>query len=195
MNDSDSQLLARCRAGDESAWQVLVARHTRRVYGVVYRFTGRVDEAEDLTQEVFLKVFQNLERYRIEEGAFGAWLSTVARHQAIDRYRRRREERFREDESTLESLPSREQSPLAALERDERVRLVQSGLKALPRDLRAVLVLCDLQGVPYEQAAQMLEVPLGTVKSRLNRGRLELAKRLLRRVESPSRPQLVARGA
>jgi len=193
LNDSDSQLLARCRAGDQAAWQVLVSRHARRVYGVVYRFTGRVDEAEDLTQEVFIKVFQNLERYRIEEGAFGAWLGTVARHQAIDRYRRRRDERFREDESTLESLPSREAGPLAELERDERVRLVQSGLKALPRDLRAVLVLCDLQGVSYEQAAQMLEVPLGTVKSRLNRGRLELAKRLMRRVEA--RPQLLARGA
>jgi RNA polymerase sigma-70 factor, ECF subfamily len=193
LTESDSGLLARCRTGDEAAWSELVGRHARRVYGVVYRFTGRVDEAEDLTQEVFVKVFQNLDRYRIEEGAFGAWLATVARHQAIDHYRRRREQRLQDDPETLDNMPAAGDGPLADLERDERVRLVHSGLRALPPDLRAPLVLCDLQGVSYEQAAEILGVPLGTVKSRINRGRLELAKRLRRRAGAP--PQLVARGA
>lgn len=182
MTNADGELIGRCRAGDEAAWRELVSRHARRVFGVVYRFTGRVDEAEDLTQEVFLKVFQALDRYHLDGGAFGSWLLTVARNHAIDHYRRRREERLRADVETLESLPSASDGPLRAAEKAERVRLVHAGLRALPPDLRAPIVLCDLQGLPYEEAAGLLGVPLGTVKSRLNRGRLELARRLERRL-------------
>ncbi len=181
----DGDLIVRCRAGDEAAWRELVSRHARRVFGVVYRFTGRVDEAEDLTQEVFLKVFQSLGRYQFEGGTFAAWLATVARHHAIDHYRRRREERLRADVETLESLPGSGDGPLRAAEKAERARFVHAGLRALPPDLRAPIVLCDLQGLPYEEAARLLGLPLGTVKSRLNRGRLELARRLERRLGGP----------
>jgi RNA polymerase sigma-70 factor (ECF subfamily) len=180
----DGELLDRCRRGDEAAWRELVSRHSRKVFGLCYRFAGRVDEAEDLAQEVFLRVYQNLERYRSDAGAFNTWLMTVARNHAIDHYRRRREERERRDDSNegeMELLPSGEEGPVMALERRERVELVQRGLRALPEDLREPIVLCDLQGLPYEEAAKLLDVPLGTVKSRLNRGRLELAKRLLAR--------------
>lgn len=192
LTNTDGDLIGRCRAGDEAAWRELVSRHARRVFGVVYRFTGRVDEAEDLTQEVFLKVFQVMGRYQFEGGAFGGWLLTVARNHAIDHYRRRREERLRADVETLECLPSGGDGPLHAAEKAERVRLVHAGLRALPPDLRAPIVLCDLQGLPYEEAAHLLGVPLGTVKSRLNRGRLELARRLARRMGGPG---LVAREA
>lgn len=181
MTEGDD-LLERCRKGDEGAWRELVTRHSRKVFGLCYRFSGRVDEAEDLTQEVFLRVYQSLDRYRSTGGAFNTWLMTVARNHAIDHYRRRREERNRRDdgaEGEMELLPSGEEGPVMALERKERVQLVQRGLRALPEDLRDPIVLCDLQGLPYEEAARVLEVPLGTVKSRLNRGRLELAKRLL----------------
>lgn len=181
MTEGDD-LLERCRKGDEGAWRELVARHSRKVFGLCYRFSGRVDEAEDLTQEVFLRVYQSLDRYRSSGGAFNTWLMTVARNHAIDHYRRRREERNRRDDGALgemELLPSGEEGPVMALERKERVQLVQRGLRALPEDLRDTIVLCDLQGLPYEEAARVLDVPLGTVKSRLNRGRLELAKRLL----------------
>lgn len=183
MTEGDD-LLERCRRGDEGAWRELVTRHSRKVFGLCYRFSGRVDEAEDLTQEVFLRVYQNLDRYRSSAGAFNTWLMTVARNHAIDHYRRRREERTRRDDGTegeMELLPSGEEGPMMALERKERVQLVQRGLRALPDDLRDPIILCDLQGLPYEEAAKVLEVPLGTVKSRLNRGRLELAKRLLSR--------------
>lgn len=151
------------------------------MFNIAYRFTGRGVDAEDLTQEIFVKVYQNLDRYQVGDGAFPAWLATVARHHAIDRYRRQRDERRQADPEVLELLPAREESPVRALERAETVHLVHSGLRSLPRDLREVLVLCDLQEASYEEAAHALQVPLGTVKSRLNRGRLELAKRLLRR--------------
>ena len=183
MSTSDDELLPRCRAGDELAWRELVSAHTRRVFGLAYRFTGRVDEAEDLTQEVFVKVYRTLDRYRETDGPFGAWLMAVARNHAIDHYRRRKQEMLRrvEDPAILDQMPARHEHPIAGLEREERVRLVHTGLRALPPDLRLPLILFDLQGLPYDEIARTLEVPLGTVKSRINRARLELAKRLLRR--------------
>jgi RNA polymerase sigma-70 factor (ECF subfamily) len=183
LTESDGDLLQRCRAGDQAAWRDLVARHTRRVFNVAYRFVGRVDEAEDLTQEVFIKVYQSLDRYRQSEGSFTTWLTTVARNQVIDDYRRRREEKRRrlEDPEILDVVASPQEGPLQGIERDERVEFVRRGLRALPPDLREPLILCDLQGLPYEEVASILQVPLGTVKSRINRGRLELARRLLGR--------------
>jgi RNA polymerase sigma-70 factor (ECF subfamily) len=178
--ESDDDLLNQCRRGDQAAWRELVARHTRRVFGLAYRFTGRVDEAEDLTQEIFIKVYQTLDRYQAAQGAFASWLGAVARNQSIDHYRRRRQERLRkaDDPAVIERMDSGEEGPLLSLERQERVRLVHRGLKALPLELREPLVLCDLQGLAYEEVAEALAIPLGTVKSRINRGRLELAKRL-----------------
>lgn len=183
MTDSESELVERCRRGDQAAWRELVSRHTRKVFGLAYRFAGRVDEAEDLTQDVFVKVYQGLHRYRPEQAPFGSWLMTVARHQAIDHYRRRREERLRaaQEVETLETLPAPGESPLRSLEREERAQLVRRALRRLPHDLREALILCDLQGLAYEEIASALGIPLGTVKSRINRGRLELARRLLGR--------------
>jgi RNA polymerase sigma-70 factor (ECF subfamily) len=183
LNTSDADLLPGCRSGDEAAWRALVERYTRKVFGLAYRFTGRAEEAEDLTQEVFVKVYQTLHRYREADGPFGAWLMAVARNHAIDHYRRGRQERQRrsEDPLVLETAASGEEHPTARIEREERAKLVHAGLRALPPDLRAPLVMCDLQGLSYDEIAAALEVPLGTVKSRINRARLELAKRLLRR--------------
>ena len=183
LSETESDLVRRCRGGDEAAWRDLVALHTRRVFGLAYRFTGRVDEAEDLTQEVFIKVYQTLGRFEAASGSFGAWLMTVARNHAIDHYRRRRQEQRRkaDDPAIIEFADSGGESPLSSLERQERVQLVHRGLRALPLELREPLILCDLQGLPYEEVAGVLGIPLGTVKSRINRGRLELAKRLVGR--------------
>jgi RNA polymerase sigma-70 factor (ECF subfamily) len=140
-----------------------------------------VDEAEDLTQDIFVKVFQSLDRYRESDGAFGTWVGTVARNHAIDNYRRRREERSRRHRGSRRARRAArtDESPLRSLERAEQARIVHRGLRALPADLREPLVLCDLKGLSYEEAAATLQIPLGTVKSRINRGRLELAKRLM----------------
>ena len=180
MTTTDAFLVPRCREGDEAAWRELVARHTRRVFGLAYRFTGRVDEAEDLTQEVFVKVYQTLGRYRESDGPFGGWLMAVARNHAIDQYRRRKQERTRrsDDDTVLDRMAAPGEHPIAGLERQERAGIVHRGLRALPQDLRLPLILCDLQGLPYDEIAAELSLPLGTVKSRINRARLELAKRL-----------------
>jgi RNA polymerase sigma-70 factor (ECF subfamily) len=180
LSTSHDDLLPRCRRGDESAWHELVTLYSRKVFGLAYRFTGRADEAEDLTQEIFIKVYKTLDRYRAADGPFPGWLMAVARNHAIDHYRRRKQERLRrtDDPEVLEKARSHEEHPGVGLERQERARLVHRGLRALPEDLRLPLILCDLQGRPYDEIAATLGLPLGTVKSRINRARLELAKRL-----------------
>ena len=121
MNITDADLVPRCRAGDEAAWRELVARHTRKVFGLAYRFTSRVDEAEDLTQEVFVKVYQTLGRYREGDGPFGGWLMAVARNHVIDHYRRGRQERLRRvtDPAIVESMPARQVAGWKKLEMGE----------------------------------------------------------------------------
>jgi len=190
VSEPEPDLVQRCRSGDEAAWRELVAQHTRRVFGIAYRFVGKVDDAEDLTQEIFVKVYQSLDRYRPGEGSFTTWLMTLARNHAIDDYRRRRQERLRrnDDPAVLDTVASGVESPLASLEKQDRVKLVHRGLRALPPDLREPLILCDLKGLPYEEIAGILDVPLGTVKSRINRGRIELAKRLLSARRDLARP-------
>jgi RNA polymerase sigma-70 factor (ECF subfamily) len=184
----DARFVVRLQHRDEEAFSSLVLVYEKRIFQLVWRMLGSKEEAEDLTQEVFVKVYQTLDRFAEDHGSFPAWLMTVARNQAIDHYRRRREEHRRkaDDPEILEFTASGEEGPLRALERHERVALVHRGLRALPPDLREPLILCDLQGLPYEEVARTLQIPLGTVKSRINRGRLELAKRLQRR-----RPDLV----
>jgi RNA polymerase sigma-70 factor (ECF subfamily) len=110
----------------------------------------------------------------------------VARNHAIDHYRRRREEHKRrvDEPAVLDMARATEEGPFKALEREERARLVHRGLRSLPLELREPLILFDLQGIPYDEVAATLGVPLGTVKSRINRGRLELAKRILGRTGS-----------
>lgn len=181
MSDIAPDLLKRCREGDQAAWRDLVAEHGRKVFNLAYRFVGRVDEAEDVTQEIFVKVYRSLDRFRESDGTFAAWLMTVARNHAIDRYRRRRDDRARlaGDPVALATIPSPEEGPLEGLEREERAQLVHRGLQSLPPAFREALILCDLQGSSHEEAAASLGIPVGTVKSRLNRGRLELARRLL----------------
>jgi RNA polymerase sigma-70 factor (ECF subfamily) len=182
--DSDIQLIERCLAGEDSAWEELVRVYTRRVYSVCYRFTGTDGEAQDLSQEVFLRVFRTLKSFRAGEGSFSVWLNRLTRNLLIDHYRRTRIDRATgsiEDqlhvleETAMEG--GRSDSMLAGREASE---LLQSALQKLSPDLRETIILRDIEELEYKEIAEVLDVPEGTVKSRLNRGRAELA-RILRR--------------
>jgi len=181
LSDIAPDLLRRCRDGDQAAWRELVSAHGRKVFNLAYRFVGRADEAEDIAQEIFVKVYRSLDRFRETEGSFASWLMTIARNHAIDRYRRGRDDRLHlaDDPEAMAARPSPDEGPLQELEREERAQLVHRGLASLPATLRETLILCDLEGVSHEEAAASLGIPVGTVKSRLNRGRVELARRLL----------------
>lgn len=178
--DSDFNLVERCLNGDEAAWETLVRTHTRRVYGFCYRFTGKDSEAQDLTQEVFLRVFRSLKSYRSDEGAFVTWLTRLSRNLLIDNYRRTRKERL--TESIEEQLPMIEEREEAAARPDrllagqEASEALQKALQRLSPDLREAVILRDLQEMDYREIATALKIPEGTVKSRLNRGRAELAR-------------------
>jgi len=178
--DTEQQLVDRCRRGDQDAWRELVSQHASAVFGLCYRMVGRVDQAEDLTQETFTRVFQQLDRYQSGQGAFGAWLMAVSRNLAIDHWRRMRHERGNMlGDGSLANLASRGDTPERLVERRERVHLVRRGLRGLKPDLRLPIVLRDLAGLSYEEIGRTLALPVGTVKSRINRARIELARRLV----------------
>jgi len=183
--DPDSSLVSRCLRGDESAWEDLVRLHTRKVYALCYRFTGSGSEAQDLTQEVFLRVFRTVKSFRSTEGSFATWLSRVTRNLLIDHYRRTRQDRV--TDSIEEQLPVMQETGGTASARPDHVlagreasEILQATLQKLSPDLREAVILRDLQEMEYREIAEVLQIPEGTVKSRINRGRAELA-RLLRK--------------
>jgi RNA polymerase sigma-70 factor (ECF subfamily) len=183
--DPDSSLVARCIRGDEAAWEELVRVHTRKVYSLCFRFTNSGSEAQDLTQEVFLRVFRTLKSFRSAEGSFATWLARVTRNLLIDHYRRTRQERV--TDSIEGQLPMIEEEGAAAAVRPDQAvagreasEILQATLQKLSPDLREAVILRDLQEMEYREIAGVLGIPEGTVKSRINRGRAELA-RLLRK--------------
>ena len=184
--EQELELLDRCLAGEDSAWEALLKSYNRKIYNLCYRFTGRAEEAEDVTQEVFIKVFQTLKSYHAAQGSFTTWLNRVARNHLVDHYRRARKDRVTsslEDElPEAEQHPSPHMEPTGQVESRERREVLQQGLDKLSPDLREAVILRDLHDLDYEEIAQVLSVPQGTVKSRINRGRLELG-RVLKRME------------
>ena len=182
--DLDSNLVERCLSGDEAAWEDLIKLHTRRVYSICYRFTGKDSEAQDLTQDVFLRVFRAIGSFRSGEGSFVVWLTRLTRNLLIDHYRRTKQDRA--TDSIEEQLPMLEERTAISSRTDgllagrEASEVLQTALRKLSPELREAVILRDLEELEYREIAQVLHVPEGTVKSRLNRGRAELA-RLLRK--------------
>lgn len=182
--DADAQLVERCLDGEDAAWEDLVKVHTRRVYSICYRFTGSDHEAQDLTQEVFLRVFRSLKSFRAGEGSFQVWLTRLTRNLLIDNYRRTKLERL--SDSIEDQMPMLEEKTAMSARADgmlagrEASEVLQAGLAKLSPELRETVILRDLEEMEYREIARILNVPEGTVKSRLNRGRAELA-RVLRR--------------
>ena len=171
----EKDLVARCRGGDDDAWRELVDRFGSKVYAIAYHFTMKREDAEELSQEIFLKLFENLHRY---DGGFPliAWILSVSRNLCIDRYRRRKREksfRFVSDEAVTALLKSQDDPSSMALQK-ERTQLLFSALSEIPEDLAEILILRDLNGLAYEEIGKALELPDGTVKSRLFRARAEV---------------------
>ncbi|PYV15036.1 MAG: RNA polymerase subunit sigma-24 [Acidobacteria bacterium] len=184
--EQDRELVKRCVGGDDAAWETLLRSHTRKIFNLCYRFTGRSSEAEDLTQEVFIKVFQTLQSYDEAQGAFATWLNRVARNHLVDHYRRTKKDRvtssLEDDAGVMVERPDSGPAPSGRVESREQREWLQAGLNQLSPDLREAVILRDLSDLDYEEIAAVLGVPQGTVKSRINRGRLELA-RVLKRME------------
>jgi RNA polymerase sigma-70 factor (ECF subfamily) len=184
----EKDLVERCRKGDDEAWRQMVDHLGQRVYSVAYHFTLKREDAEELSQEIFLKIFENLHRY---DGSYPllAWVVSLARNLCIDRYRRRKRERsfrFVSDDAVAPMLQSADDPAAEALKR-ERTKLLFWALGEIPEDLAEILVLRDLEGFAYEEIGKALDLPDGTVKSRLFRARAEVARKVRERHESSGR--------
>jgi len=180
-----AELVRRCRAGDGAAWEEIVQTYSRRIYNLAYRFTSRADAAEDLTQEVFIRVYRSLDQYNAKQGDLQNWLMRLARNLIIDDYRKR--QRAPQDEAA-EDLEDHQYHLRASggtvqkeMERRELGVQVQAGIDKLSPDLRTCVILRDIEELSYQEIVDLLKIPEGTVKSRINRGRIELAK-ILRRM-------------
>lgn len=181
----DLFLARRAARSDPRAWEEIVELYGERIYNLCLRFASTSAEAEDLTQDVFVKLFGHLDRYR-GDVPLVAWALRLSRNLCIDHYRHHRLRKQSEtmSDDVLRQMPSAE-DPQSDVQARERRRLVHRTLAGMPEDLATVVLLRDLQGWSYEEVAGFLEVPLGTVKSRLNRARRELVGRLEARLELP----------
>ena len=188
-----ADLAAGCLEGNAQAWEQLARSQHRRIYGICYRFTGSQSDAEDLTQEAFLKMYRNLASFDPTKGGFATWLTTLTRNLLVDHYRRSRLERA--SDSLDESFDGEEDGPTKAdrltssgKNQEQHVSglqlraQIQDALRKVSPDLREAVILRDLEGMDYKEIAEILGIPQGTVKSRISRGRSELA-RLLKRIE------------
>jgi len=175
-------LIERCLAGDQHAWADIVRMHWRKVFNLAYKFVGRHDEAEDLTQDIFLRIFKALHTFD-RRANFQTWLISISRNLCIDHYRSKRKERetiARDVDASTLTPASREKSADGRLEQLDVRELVRTALAELAPPLREAVVLRDLQDFSYLEIAEQLRLPEGTVKSRINRGRLELARQVRR---------------
>jgi RNA polymerase sigma-70 factor (ECF subfamily) len=190
-NQAVNALVRRCVSGDAAAWQDIVQQYHRRIYNICYRFSGSADDASDLTQEVFIKMYRTLATFDTSRASFMTWVTTVTRNLLVDHFRKGKYDRItdsldaapaaQEDGLTLaEQLEDKSASPEARVRSQETQRLVHEALKRLSPELREAVILRDLQDLDYKDIAKVLNVPEGTVKSRINRGRTELARLLQR---------------
>jgi RNA polymerase sigma-70 factor (ECF subfamily) len=186
-----AQLVRRCASGDAAAWEEIVQRFHRRIYNICYRFAGSADDAQDLTQEVFIKVYRTVSSFDGKKASFSTWVTTVTRNLLVDHFRKTRNDRSTDsidavqgaddDGPTLaDRLASDAPSQQVHVESRERQEMVHRALQQISPDLREAVILRDLQDMDYREIAQVLKVPEGTVKSRINRGRAELARLLQR---------------
>ena len=193
--DVDWQLVVRrCLDGDSLAWTELVKAHHRRVYGLCYRFTGSPHDAEDLAQDVFLKIYGNLATFDLAKGSFQTWITTLTRNLLVDHFRRSKQQRATdsmdagwdesEEQHTARRISDRladpNPSPQEHAAQKELEKMVQQALTKVSPELREAVILRDLQDMDYKEIAQVLRIPEGTVKSRISRGRAELARLLQR---------------
>jgi len=175
-------LIERCLEGDQEAWVRIVRQHWRKVFNVAYKFVGKQDEAEDLTQDIFLKIFKALATFD-RRANFQTWIISISRNLCIDHYRSVRKERqtIARDVDSRDLQPaSSDRSPHAVAEHQDLRAMLRQALETLPSTLRTAVVLRDLQELSYQEIAERLGLPEGTVKSRINRGRIELAHQLRR---------------
>lgn len=179
-------LIARCQRGDLSAFDQLVKRYEKRIFNLAYRLSGNYDDANDITSEAFIRIFNALQKYR-GEARFSTWIYRIVMNTFLDEKKKRShspqvslEELLETEEGSMtRQVESEGPQPQDLVERDERRDVVQEALNQLPEFQRLILTLFHIENLSYEEIAEILHMPLGTVKSRLNRARRALRDKLM----------------
>ena len=181
---TDHSLVERCRGNDDAAFSEVVARYKTKIYNYLYRMTGSAEDAEDLTQEVFVRMYTSIDSFR-GQSSLNTWLFRIAGNLCIDRFRRTKNRPAAYsldapvgDAEMAPEIPDTTYEPHRLLENVEMAEQIQTALSKLPDKLRATLLLHDIEGLPYEEIAQIAGCPLGTVKSRLFNARMQLRQHL-----------------
>jgi RNA polymerase sigma-70 factor (ECF subfamily) len=163
-------------ATDMPSWSDLVAQHGDRVYRLAFRLCGNAQDAEDITQEAFIRVFRSLDRYK--PGTFEGWMHRIVTNLFLDMVRRRARIRFEALPEDAERVPGRARSPEQVLADETFDPVLQAALDNLSPEFRAAVVLCDIEDLSYEEVGRILGVKMGTVRSRIHRGRAALRAEL-----------------
>jgi len=182
MVESDDKLMSRCQEGDASAFDQLVQRHRTTLFNFIYRFINDRESAEEITQEVFIRIYRNIGKFRPELSSFRTWLYRIASNLCKNELRNRnRHSRIitkltgantdEESDNRIEKLPDTSPGPDVQLEQNELQEILSSVISHLPEKYRTILILRDIEDMPYEDIAKIINKPEGTVKSRLNRAR------------------------
>jgi RNA polymerase sigma-70 factor, ECF subfamily len=191
---TDKDLIARCQKADVTAFNAIVARYKTKIYNYLYRMTGNAEDAEDLTQEVFVRMYTGLSSFRAE-ASLSTWLFRIAGNLVIDKYRRTKNEKALvsslnapygasgingkdDSEEIMREVPDYSQMPEKLLGQRELGAQIEQALLKLPEKLRSAVILFDIEGLTYEEIAQMEKVPLGTIKSRIFNARVALRQHL-----------------
>jgi RNA polymerase sigma-70 factor (ECF subfamily) len=181
LNEWELDLVTRCLEGDAAAWEAMVSSYGGRIRRMAFRYLSRREEAEDLAQEVFIRVYRNLSTFRADTGSLQNWLVRVGRNLIIDHFRQARRLQKYCDGHDLEMLRVSDEhaiSPDRSVEQGEVTATIRKLLEGLPDDIRQAVVLRYLEGLSYQEIADRLSIPEGTVKSRINRGRARMARLL-----------------
>src|SRR5581483_3792879 len=194
MEGTDWEWVQKVQNGRTDAFETLIQRHQKRIYNLLFRWLGDIEEASDAAQEVFLAAYRAIQEFR-GDALFSTWLYRIAINQAINRRKRLAADQARratlgpvdpenEGSNPMADLPHPGPSPAEAAERNEISLRVQQGLNGLKEEEALIILLHDFQDLPYEEIAHILKLPVGTVKSRLHRARLALKAKLARHYDS-----------
>lgn len=188
MSESDDELITRCIDGDISAFDFIVERYKVPLFNFIYRYIMDYETAEDLTQEVFLRVYKNIRNYKAEKSKFRTWIYRIARNLCKNEIRNRKRRskifvdefdfEYNDEQDIIQNAKGNSEFLFHKLENDELKKIVSRSISSLPEKFRLVLILRDIQRLSYEEISKIINKPIGTVKSRLNRARLMLREKI-----------------
>lgn len=175
------EIIGRLKTGDTEAWNMMIDRYSKKVYNLALNFTGSRDDASDITQDIFLKVYTNIDKFQ-EDRNFNSWILKISKNYCIDYWRKNKSNRqqIELDESLYdEAIHNEVHTPEEFFIKERDVTYLRQKLLLLLPELRSLLIMRDIQNYSYQEIAKLLDIPLGTIKSRINRARLKLAKIIL----------------